>query len=144
MRDDPMGYVKKTLGSQEDILYVAKFHWTYTFVALLALVVLGWILIGIGIAAYMMIRKWTTEIVVTSERFVYKTGWIARKTQEVNLEKIEEVNLTQSVLGRLLGYGNLRIQGTGVGAIDLPQIDAPLRLRKHITDAKEAKTRNLA
>lgn len=132
-----MGYVDQTLGVQEQVRYRAKFHWSYTLLALLILVTLGIALIGIAIAAYMMIAKWTTEIVVTNERFVYKRGWIARRTQEVNLNKIEEVNLNQSILGRVLGYGRLRVQGTGVGAIDLPAIDAPLRLRREITSAKE-------
>ena len=85
----------------------------------------------------MVLRILTTEIVVTSERFVFKTGWIARKTQEVNLEKIEEVSLTQSILGRVLGYGQLRVQGTGIGAIDLPPVAKPLKLRQRITEAKE-------
>ena len=135
-----MGYVDQTLGVQEQVLYRAKFHWSYTLVAILILLTLGIALIGVVIAAYMMIAKWTTEIVVTSERFVFKRGWIARRTQEVNLNKIEEVNLNQSILGRVLGYGRLRVQGTGVGAIDLPAIDAPLTLRREITSAKETIT----
>ncbi len=134
-----MGYVDKTLGAHETILHRAYFHWTYTLTAFAALIILGIALIGIWIFLSMMIRLFTTEIVVTSQRFVYKTGWISRKTQEVNLEKIEEVNLDQSVAGRLLGYGRLRIQGTGVGAIDLPLVANPLKLRRRITDAKAAK-----
>ena len=41
-----MSYVRKTLGSDEEILFSAKFHWTYTLTALLWLVVLGIIVVG--------------------------------------------------------------------------------------------------
>lgn len=132
-----MTYVQKTLGDGEQILHTANFHWTYTLSALLALIILGVILIGIWIFLSMMIRKWTTEIAVTTDRFVMKTGWIARKTEEVSLNKIEEIRLEQSVLGRVFGFGKLRIQGTGVGAITLPNIDEPLKVRRAIANARE-------
>lgn len=133
-----MSYVKNTLGREEQILYLAKYHWSYTLLALLALLSLGIMLIGVVIFLNMMIRKWTTEIAVTSERFVFKTGWISRHTQEVSLQRIEEVNLNQSFLGRILGYGRLHLHGTGVGVIELPNIDNPLELRRQITNAKDS------
>ncbi len=83
-----------------------------------------------------MIEVWTTEIVVTTYRFVYKQGWLNVSTQEVSLNKIEEISLTQSLLGRILGYGNLVLRGTGVGVIELPEMDSPVRLRRIIEDAK--------
>ncbi len=137
-----MGYVEKTLGRDEQILYKARFHWSYSLIALAWLLLLGIIGIGIWVFAAMMVRLWTTEIAVTSERFVLKTGWISRKTQEVSLQKIEEVNLHQSVLGRFLGYGRLRVQGTGVGVIDIPNIDDPLELRRQITIGRERMRRD--
>ena len=133
-----MSYVRKTLGSDEEILFSAKFHWTYTFAALLWLIVLGIIVVGVWMFVVMMIRKWTTEIAVTNRRFVYKTGWISRKTEEVSLNRIEEVKLNQSILGRVLGFGRITVHGTGIGEIDLPNIDRPLELRRQITNAKDA------
>ncbi len=47
----------------------------------------------------MIIRKWTTEIVVTMDRLIYKTGWIARRAEEITPTGIEEVALTQTVMG---------------------------------------------
>jgi len=105
--------------------------------AFLWLIFLGIIAIGLWMFIIMLIRKWTTEIVVTNERFVLKTGWISRQTQEVSLQKIEEVKLQQSMLGRFLGYGKLNIQGTGVGSIELPNVKQPLELRRHITNARD-------
>ncbi|NWH08441.1 MAG: PH domain-containing protein [Alphaproteobacteria bacterium] len=83
----------------------------------------------------MLIASYTTEIVVTSRRFVKKTGLIVRRAEELSLDRIEEVNLRQSVLGRLLNYGDLTVRGTGEGVIDLVMVDDPIRLRRELQSA---------
>ena len=132
-----MSYVKSTLGDNEIIRYRAHFHWTYWLGAFASLIVLGIFLIGIYWFVVMIIRILTTEIVVTSERFVFKRGWIARHTAEVMLSNIEEVNLKQSIVGRLLGFGKVAVRGTGAGLIVLPTIDSPIKLRRAILHARE-------
>jgi len=131
-----VGYVKQTLSSGEQVLCTARFHWLYTFSAIWALILLGIIGIGIVIFLRMMITKWTTEIAVTNKRLIYKRGWIARKTDELSPKKIEEINVSQGVVGRILGFGKIRIQGTGGGEIVLPNIDDPLTFRREIENAK--------
>ena len=96
-----MSYVEKTLGQGEIIRYRVQFHWLYTFVAFLSLILLGWVVIGIFIFLYMMIAKWTTERVLTDFRFIKKTGWIMRKTEEIQIKRMEEINLNQSILQRI-------------------------------------------
>jgi hypothetical protein len=160
-----MGYVEKTLGRGEAIVHRANFNWTYSFMPVFwfalgaAPVVMyamlhfqrgysfeelrsGWYFALAGLSAgsiilgLHLIRLWTTEIIVTSYRFVFKVGLVARNTQEVSLNKIEEITLHQSVLGRLFGYGKLVIRGTGVGVIELPALDDPIRVRKLIESAR--------
>ena len=131
-----MGYVEQTLSSGEQVLYTARFHWLYTFSAIMALIFLAIVGIGIFIFLSMMITKWTTEIAVTNKRLIYKRGWIARKTDELSPKKIEEINVSQGVVGRILGFGKIRIQGTGGGQIVLPNIDDPLTFRREIENAK--------
>lgn len=128
-----MSYVKRSLGHNEEIIFVARFHWIYTVGAFLALIFLGVFLVGIWLFIAMMVRKFTTEMAITNERFVYKTGLISRTTSEVNLNNIEEVSLHQSIFGRILGYGQLTVRGTGTGLIELPSFIAhPLQLRRAI------------
>ena len=98
----------------------------------------GGFLTGLLILINHLIILWTTEIVVTTYRFVYKTGLIARRTQEVSLNKIEEITLNQSVWGRIFGYGSLVLRGTGVGVINLPNVDDPIDVRRIIEHAKAA------
>lgn len=131
-----MGYVEDTIGTNEKIVYTVKFHWIYTFSAFLYLLFLGVFIIGIIIFIKMMINKWTTERVLTDSRYIQKNGWIARNTEEISIYKIEEVDLSQSILGRVLGYGSISISGTGSGNIVLKSIDAPLIFQKHLNDLR--------
>lgn len=129
-------YIEQSLGEGETLIAKAHFHWIYTLKAVLALVFLGWIVIGIVIFVQMMIRKSTTEIGVTTHRFVEKTGWMSLHTNEVALPNIEGVKVEQGFWGRMLGYGHLRIEGTGVDAVDIPTIADPVTFRAAIETAK--------
>src|ERR1700761_7895822 len=105
-----MSYLQQSLGDGETIIARAKFHWLYVTAAWLWLLIPGALLLaalswsarqpadsgqsGIGLTAAagllfviglffylkMMIRKWTTEIGVTSHRFAEKRGLIAMRT----------------------------------------------------------------
>ena len=79
---------------------------------------------------------WTTERVLTDLRYIQKTGWIKRDTEEISISKIEEVDLKQSILGRILGYGSITISGTGSGQIILKSIDDPLIFQKNLNNLK--------
>lgn len=131
-----MSYIEQSLGQGERLVARAQFHWWYSVKAILALIFLGWLIIGIVIFALMMIRKFTTEIGVTTHRFVQKQGWLTLKTSEVALPNIEGVSVTQTFWGRLLGYGHLRIEGTGMDHVDLPDIADPIAFRAAIETAK--------
>ncbi len=131
-----MGYVEEVLGDSESVVYRANYHWIYTLGAILWMTLGLLLIIGPIIGLVMLVRKWTTEMAVTTRRFIFKRGWIARQTEEISLGKIEEINLTQSMLGRILGYGHLHLSGTGMAKITLPAIDDPLALRRAIDAAR--------
>lgn len=130
-------YIEQSLGANEKVVAVARFHWWYSLKAWLALIFLFWCIIGIVIFFDMMIRKWTTEIGVTTTRFVEKTGLFSLRTNEIALPNIEGVRVEQSFWGRLLGFGHLRIEGTGVDAVLVPDIADPIGFRRAIETAKE-------
>jgi uncharacterized membrane protein YdbT with pleckstrin-like domain len=132
-----MSYIEESLGNNEKVVARAHFHWSYSLKAWLALIFLFWCIIGIVIFFQMMIRKWTTEIGVTTSRFVDKTGLLSLKTKELALPNIEGVSVEQSFWGRMLGYGHLRIEGTGVDAIVIPDIADPIAFRRAIETAKD-------
>ena len=66
-------------------------------------------------------------------RVVHKTGFITRKTFEISLDKVESVDVNQSILGRILNYGNVKVRGVGEGEEDIETIASPLSFRNAIT-----------
>ena len=89
--------------------------------------------VGLGLAFSAWFRRWTTEIDVTDRSIVYKRGFIPRHTVEMNMDKVESVDVDQSTLGRMLNYSDTTIRGTGVGIEPLHNIDAPLEFRNQVT-----------
>ena len=77
--------------------------------------------------------RWTNEIVVTDRRVIYAHGFIQRHTVEVHMDKIESVDVDQSVLGRLLDYGDVTIRGTGTTLEPIREVDRPIALRNEVT-----------
>jgi uncharacterized membrane protein YdbT with pleckstrin-like domain len=132
-----MSYIENSLGDGETIIAQAHFHWLYSLLAWLALIFLGIFGIGIIIFISMMVRKWTTEIGVTSHRFVEKKGLFSLRSNEIALPNIEGVKVNQSFPGRLFGYGTVRIEGTGVDAVTTPNIADPVGFVRAIQTAKE-------
>jgi len=96
-------YVQANLTKDEQVIYEAKLHWII-FVSLKAILTLF-------IAP--LIAQATSEFAITNKRVIIKVGLISRRTLEMNLTKIESVNVNQSILGRMLGYGTIVVIGTG-------------------------------
>ena len=73
---------------------------------------------------YAWFIRWITEIAVTDRRVIYKRGFITRHTEEMNMDKVESVDVDQSILGRLLDYGTVHVIGTGGHEHQPPIADA--------------------
>lgn len=54
-----------------------------------------------------MARKWTTEIIITNRRFLYKTGVFSITVYKLNLPEINYCTVTQSLLGNMMNYGRI-------------------------------------
>lgn len=155
-----MSYVDKILQPNETVRHKARIHWFIYLPALVfgavALAVVGLVAMNIGeigtnwreaaliaaallglVALYLLLRAWierfSTELVATDRRIIYKRGLIRRFTAEMNMEKVETVLVEQGILGRIFSYGTITIRGTGGGMEPLPNIDDPLTFRNHVT-----------
>jgi uncharacterized membrane protein YdbT with pleckstrin-like domain len=82
-----------------------------------------------------MLPIWTTEISVTNQRLVVKRGFLTRRTEELALRAIEEVDFEQGVLGQLFGFGRIAVHGTGVDDMKIPANADPLAFRKAVQRA---------
>ena len=150
-----MSYVSQVIQPGEQLRHIARIHWVVYLpgivLAVAALVMFGYSEAAMGgkmfwktgaalcglAAAYFLGREWftwwTTEIAVTNHRIIFKTGLVRRHTNEMNMQKVESVKVDQSVLGRILNYGDVVIIGTGEGQEQLKSVAAPVDLRNHIT-----------
>jgi uncharacterized membrane protein YdbT with pleckstrin-like domain len=99
------------------------------------LVIVGalFLLVGAALLVNAWFHRWITEISVTTHRVIYKTGFIRRHTVEMNMDKVETVDVDQSILGRMLGFGTIRVRGTGQSIESLRRIAHPIELRNAIT-----------
>jgi uncharacterized membrane protein YdbT with pleckstrin-like domain len=70
-------------------------------------------LLAVILALRAWLIRWMNEIVVTDRRVIYAHGFIQRHTVDVNMDKIESVDVDQTVMGRILDYGDVTIRGTG-------------------------------
>jgi uncharacterized membrane protein YdbT with pleckstrin-like domain len=152
-----MRYIDHILQPGETLLYTGRLHWIVYVRAMIAFVLAAVVLsfsgrtasntigmsgifvsialfaIGAGLAFSAWFRRWTTEIDVTDRRVVYKRGFINRHTVEMNMDKVESVDVDQSIMGRLLDYGDITVRGTGETWEALRGIGRPLEFRNHVT-----------
>lgn len=150
-----MSYVTRTLGSKETVLLSTGYHWLYWLgvsilagpfcaVALVAIPYSGWdylllamLVIPFYFGMIRFVHGIALEVAVTSDRFVKKTGLVSITTEEVSIDKIEEVNVDESILGRIFGYGAVSVHGTGAGDIKVTMVTDPVNLRRQIQTARE-------
>jgi uncharacterized membrane protein YdbT with pleckstrin-like domain len=124
-----MAYIHSVLQPGETIKVIGRLHWIIYLRSLLML--------AIGGVHFLitMVRRSITELSVTAQRLIYKHGFIRRRTVEMALDKVETVDVDQTIGGRILGYGTIQVRGTGQGIEGLARVQSPIRLRTAITTA---------
>lgn len=103
------------------------------------LVAFGVFILSLLAFAQKMIIKYTTEICITTDRLVVKRGMISRLVAEINVDRIEGIDVFQGILGRILDFGYVSVRGMGVGEIALPQIQQPIPFRRAIERSRSLK-----
>ena len=124
----PMSYVENNLIQGEQIVYRAELHW----IIFIWPVIFSCVLIGIPWLIATILKKVTTEMAVTNKRVIIKVGIISRRTIEMNLAKIENIGVNQSIIGRIFGYGIITVVGTGGTSEPFKNVSKPLDFRKAV------------
>jgi uncharacterized membrane protein YdbT with pleckstrin-like domain len=153
-----MRYVARVLQPGETVVYMTRLHWflywraILLFIICIILAVAAWhmadkqnvslalaiaaiifALLGLSSALRAFIRRSTTELAVTDQRVIYKTGLLARHTLEMNRARVESVTVDQTLLGRIFGYGTVTVRGVGSAFEPIRNINDPLTFRTYIT-----------
>ena len=150
-------YIDDNLQPDEKVLYSTNAHWIFFLPAIAAWIVAVALFVVSGLipagpavlvcwslaaivaifALYKTVtawfHRWTTETDVTTLRVVHKEGFISRKTFEMSLDKVESVDVTQTILGRIFDYGDVMVRGVGEGDKEIKTIASPLAFRNAIT-----------
>jgi len=156
-----MGYIERNLVPGETVVYESRLHWIVLVRPLVVGLLLGSIGLVFVIGGYEasgkdvsyggmifvgvllltaaaisvsagLIKKSATEVAVSNKRVLIKTGLISRKTIEVTLSKVESVGVDESALGRMLGYGDVIVRGTGGTTESFSRIANPEELSRQV------------
>ncbi len=113
-------YVDNNLSRNESVIYEAHYHWKI------------WIELQSIFTLFLrpLIKTRTDEFVITNKRVIMKTGLVSRDVFEMTVTHIESINVDQSIMGRILGYGTVTIVGSGGTRESFPDIADPVRFRR--------------
>jgi uncharacterized membrane protein YdbT with pleckstrin-like domain len=150
-------YIDDILQPGEKLLYSSNLHWVIYARSILAWIVGAALLVAtrftindnlvlfllataavvalVGLYFFVVgwFRRWTTETDVTNLRVIHKTGFITRKTFEISVDKVASVQVDQSIMGRILNYGDVVIENMGDDEQRIDMIASPLAFRSNIT-----------
>jgi hypothetical protein len=162
-----MKYIKASLVPGENVVYQTRLHWIvmlrHILLGLLLLAGSGALvsyllhqprsgstsehlaeggaaaLLACGIVAILagVVRRNATEMAVTTRRVVVKQGLVNRKTIEMLLNKVETIEVSEPMSGRMLGYGSITIVGTGGTSEPFHKIAHPLQFRSEVQQQLE-------
>ena len=131
-------YVDSVLISGETVLHHGHVSlWPHAWKIVVGIVLLPAFGLGLVFLAWVWILYKTTEIAITNKRIIAKFGFISRSTIEINLPKVESVQVDQGVMGRMLDYGTIIVAGAGTPNLSIPGAAAPLEFRKHFMEATD-------
>lgn len=159
----PDSYLKSLLGQNEQIIFVTRQHWlvlaaeiisesvlTLALIVLVSLIWALWLPNPLIILAYLIIifplislardvLIWRNRMyIITTRRVIQISGVFNKDVTDSSLEKVNDVKLEQSALGRLLDYGNIEILTASELGVNLfRQVGQPIRLKTAMLNAKD-------
>lgn len=159
-------YLKKLLGEGEEMLYVDRQHWLVLLrnifvegVAILAILVLtiflwtyfagqtwqSWLLLLLLLLIWPVVSllidffQWfNRKYIVTNWRVIQLSGVINKDVIDSSLEKVNDIELTQSFFGRIFNFGTVEIlTASEIGVNKFQTIREPVKFKTVIVNAKE-------
>jgi hypothetical protein len=102
------------------------------------LLVFGVISVLVLISAFLDYLRWNNEqYIVTDQRVIQIRGIFNKNVIDSSLDKINDIELRQSWLGRIFDYGNIEIlTASDVGINEMRKIGHPLEFKRAMLEAK--------
>ena len=132
---------------QDDVIYEARLHWILFLWPVLLFIVALWlginmhslrllsvglVLIGLFWEVVTVLTYQCSYLVVKPKQVMLCTGIFVRQTIVLSINKIESIDIRQSILGTMLQYGSLIITGTGGTRQEIHFLNKPLTCRRYI------------
>ncbi len=155
-------YLERMLSDRERIVLIQRQHWLkllrYILVELLITIVivavvailqatlavpllwLGYLLVIFPLVSLIgkILGWYNHKFVVTTRRVIEVWGVFSKNVTDSSLEKVNDVNMEQSVLGRMFNYGDIKvITGSDIGVDTYEMIDHPLEFKRAMLNAKQ-------
>lgn len=155
-----MGYIERLLATGEKVVFITRQHWIALLPTILADLAIAIVIIALSVAGalfapplpllglillliplgHFLIRLvvWQNEqYIVTNRRVMEIKGVYKKHVSDSSLEKVNDVVMEQSALGRLLDYGDVRIiTGADIGVNIFRRIAHPIRFKTTMMDQK--------
>jgi uncharacterized membrane protein YdbT with pleckstrin-like domain len=159
-----MGYSESLMGHEENIVFMTRQHWIVLvgsvvvngfFLAaiaaadialnlssagttLLTLLPLVLLIIPLTRLAIRLLNWWNEQYIITNRRVIQTEGVINKHVIDSSLEKVNDVVLNQTILGRVLGYGDLEIlTASEIGVNRFKYITHPVYFKTQMLNHKE-------
>jgi membrane protein YdbS with pleckstrin-like domain len=167
-----MAYADGLLSTGERIMHREKQHWfvfvwgaRYTIFAVIAAVILlvlkenlsaplrdivnnvalALFVVGVAVLVWVFLRYLNQEYVLTNRRVIMVEGVLNKKSTDSSLEKINDAVLTQSIFGRIFGFGDLEVLTASEAGISLfRMLVNPVAFKRAMLDAKHEYEQDLA
>jgi len=132
-------YIEEALVQDEKVVHVGHVSlWSLWHILALGVVLLPVFGIGLIFLVIAYVRYKSVELAVTTKRLIVKHGFVRRQTVEINLNRVESVQVEQGLLGRLFNFGTLIVSGTGTSHAPLTGIAEPMGFRRAFIEAQDS------
>jgi uncharacterized membrane protein YdbT with pleckstrin-like domain len=160
-----VGYVEDLLATNERIVYTTRKHWiaplfatiTGTLLAAGGIVALIWqlladgwfatallwgggiaLLVGVVLLATAFVQWWSEHYFVTNQKVMKVSGILRKSADGSALEKINDLTIQQSLLGRWLGYGTISVlTASDQSNLHYTAMRSPMEFRRSVLDQKQ-------
>jgi uncharacterized membrane protein YdbT with pleckstrin-like domain len=156
-------YLKGLLGDNEQVLFVTHHHWlvllgeivaeallAVVIVVLVSLISFVWLISPLAPLGYLLlilpiVSVWrdvliwkNREYVVTNRRVIQLSGVFSKNITDSSLDKVNDVKMSQTFMGRMLDYGNIEIlTASELGVNKFTYIGKPIQYKTAMLNAKE-------
>jgi uncharacterized membrane protein YdbT with pleckstrin-like domain len=136
-------YIEDALVTGEKVVHLGKVSLWSLWHLLVFGVLLSPVVVGLVLLVIAYIRFKSIEMAVTTKRVIVKHGFISRSTIEINLSRVESLQVEQGVLGRIFNFGTIVVAGTGASHAPIAGIADPMAFRKAFVEAQDGAGREV-